>query len=139
MAEYDELLEQVHNIGTAHRSKARQYIPKMYWALRNENSNLTPEDARDRIETDCVDIWSKRTILDALPDEAKDLEKQKAGRLSQKKANSAAVSAAPEKKEEEEIMIDTQGKPIENATTQPLTTTKATVAHSFQTAQRQYY
>jgi hypothetical protein len=27
-------------------------------------------------------------------------------------------------------MIDTQGKPIENATTQPLTTTEATVAHS---------
>jgi hypothetical protein len=44
-----------------------------------------------------VGVWSKRTILDALPDEAKDLEKQIAGRISQKEANSAAVSAAPEK------------------------------------------
>jgi hypothetical protein len=112
MAEYDELLEEVHNIGNAHRSKAREYIPKMYRALRDENPNLTPEDARVRIEKDCLSIWSKRTMLDALPDEAKDLEKQKAGRLSQKEANSAAVSAAPEKKKEE-IMIDTQGKPIE--------------------------
>ncbi len=31
-------------------------------------------------------------------------------------------------------MIDTQGKPIGKATTQPLTTTKATVAHSSQTS-----
>ena len=136
MAEYDELLEQVHNIGNAHRSKARQYIPKMYWALRNENPNLTPEDTRVRIEKDCFSIWNKRTILDALPDEAKDLEKQKAGRLSQKEANSAAVSAAPlsAKKKQEEIMIDTEGKPIGNATTQPLTTTKASVADSIQTS-----
>jgi hypothetical protein len=136
MAEYDELLEQVHNIGTAHRSKARQYIPKMYGALRNENPTLTPQDARVRIEKDCFSIWSKRTILDALPDEAKDLEKQKAGRLSQKEANSAAVSAAPlsAKKKQEEIMMDTQGKPIENATKQPLTTIKPTVDDSFQTS-----
>jgi hypothetical protein len=134
MAQYDELLEEVQNIGNAHRSKARQYIPKMYWALRNENPNHTPEDARDRIEKDCLDIWSKRTILDALPDEAKDLKKQKAGRLGQKEANSAAVSAAPEKKKEEEIMIDTQGKPIENATTtQPINTTNAIVDDPFQT------
>ena len=103
----------------------------MYCALRDESPTLTPEDARDRIEKDCVNIWSKRTILDALPDEAKDLKKQKAGRLSQKEANSAAVSAAPEKKKEEQIMIDTQGKPIEN------TTTKATVADSFQTSHLQ--
>jgi hypothetical protein len=54
--------------------------------------------------------------------------------LSQNEANSAAVSAAPEKKKEEEIIIDTQGKPIENAATQPLTTTKVTVADSFQTS-----
>jgi hypothetical protein len=95
LTEYDKLLEEVRIKAEAFRSTAREYIPKMYWALRDENSNLTPEDARDRIENDCIDIWSKRTILDALPDEAKDLKKQKAGRLSQKEANSAAVSAAP--------------------------------------------
>ena len=126
MTEYDKLLGEARARAEAFRSTARQYIPKMYLALRNENPNLTPEDARDRIEKDCFDIWSKRTILDALPEEAKDLKKQKAGRLSQKEANSAAVSAAPEKKKEEEkIIIDTQGKAIENRTT---------VADSFQTS-----
>jgi hypothetical protein len=28
---------------------------------------------------DCFGIWEERKILDALPDEAKDLKKQKAG------------------------------------------------------------
>jgi len=127
MTEYDKLLNEARAKTEAFsKLTAKEYIPKMYWALRNENQNFIPEDARDRIEKDCVDIWSKRTILDALPDEAKDLEKQKAGRLSQKEANSAAFSAAPKKKKEEEIMIDTQGKPIENIAT------KATVADSFQ-------
>jgi len=138
LTEYDKLLNEAREKAETFRLTAKEYIPKMYLALRNENPNLTPEDARDRIEKDCADIWSKRTILDALPDDAKDLKKQKAGRLSQKEANSAAVSAAPEKKKEEQIMIDTQGKPIENAIiTQPINTTKATVADYFQTSHLQ--
>ena len=139
MTEYDKLLNEARAKTEAFsKLTAKEYIPKMYCALRNESRTLTPEDARDRIEKDCVNIWSKRTILDALPDEAKDSEKQKAGRLGQKEANSAAVSAAPEKKKEEQIIIDTQGKPIENAIiTQPINTTKATVADSFQTSHSQ--
>jgi hypothetical protein len=43
-----------------------------------------------RITKDCIDIWKERTILEVLPDEAKDPKKQKAGRLGQKKRNSAA-------------------------------------------------
>jgi hypothetical protein len=79
-----------------------------------------------------VGVWSKRTILDALLDEAKDLEKQKAGRISQKEANSAAVSAAPEKnKKEEQIMIDTQGKPIEKEIPALLTTTSSALTVSY--------
>lgn len=99
----------------------------MYEALRNENSNMTAQDARDRIEKDCVGIWTKRTILENLPDEAKDQKKQKAGRLRQKEANSAAVSAAPAAREEKKkrIIIDTEGKPIQNEirlSPSPLTT-----------------
>lgn len=60
------------------------YVDDNILALRTDDSNLSTEDARDRIEKDCVGIWSKRTILDALPDEAKARKKQKAGRLSQK-------------------------------------------------------
>jgi hypothetical protein len=36
----------------------------------------------------------RKNNIGCLPDEAKDLKKQKAGRLRQKKANSAAVAAA---------------------------------------------
>ena len=86
----------------------------MYNALMDENENISPEDARDRIEKDCVGIWSKRTILDALPDEAKNREKQKSGRLGQKKRNFAAVSAAPEPGTAA-IIIDTNGRPINGA------------------------
>ena len=90
MSKYNDLLKEIRTRAEGFfRSTANEYIPKMYLALRNENQNLTPEDARDRIEKDCVNIWSKRTILDALPDEVKDLKKQKAGRLGQKEANSA--------------------------------------------------
>jgi hypothetical protein len=132
MISYDQLLQEASEKAEAFRSTAKEYIPKMYWALRNEDLSLTPEDARDRIEKDCINIWSKSTILETLPDEAKDLEKQKAGRLSRNEANSAAVIAAPEK-EEEQIMIDTEGKPVED-TIQPLATTRATVADSIQTS-----
>jgi hypothetical protein len=124
---YDKLLEEARTKAEAFRSTAKEYIPKMYWALRNENPNLTPKDARDRIEKDCFDIWSKRTILDALPDEAKDLKKQKSGQLSQKEANSAAVSAAPlSTKKKEEIMIDTKGKPIGKSIATPSTSLSTT-------------
>jgi hypothetical protein len=75
---------------------ARDFIPKMYDALRAEDSNMSPEDARERIQKHYVGICSKRTILDALADETKHPKKQKAGRLSQKQRNSAAFSAASE-------------------------------------------
>ena len=91
---YDALLKEAKAKAEAFALTAREYIPKMYDARRTEDSSLSPEDARDRIEKDCAGIWSKRTILDALPDEAKDLKKQKAGRLSQKEHVSAAFSAA---------------------------------------------
>lgn len=85
MSEYDDILEKARKSAEQFRSTAKEFIPKMYKALRNEKPNISPEDARDRIDKDCVEIWSRRTILDALPDEAKNQEKQKASRLRQKK------------------------------------------------------
>ena len=119
LSRYDELLEQARQRADAFRSTAKEFIPKMYKALSDENPNTSPEDARDRIEKDCIGIWSKRTILDALPNEAKDPEKQKSGRLSQRKTNSAAVSAAPIKKKEE-IIIDNEGNAVGSGTPPPL-------------------
>jgi hypothetical protein len=108
LSEYDELLEKARKAGEQFRSTAKEFIPKMYKALCNENSNISPEDARDRIEKDCVGIWVKRTILDALPDEAKNREKQKAGRLRQKEFNSAAFSAAAEPAKRK-VMVSSHG------------------------------
>jgi hypothetical protein len=113
LGEYDILLKEVKTKAEQFRSTAKEYVPKMYWALRNENSELASEDARDRIEKDCVGIWSKRTLLDALPDKAKDPKKQKAGRLRQKEPNSAALTAAPEARQ---IVSDAQGRATDGST-----------------------
>jgi hypothetical protein len=82
----------------------------------NESKDISPEDARDRIEKDCFGIWAKRTILDALPDEAKNRKKQESGRLAQKKRNFAAVSAAPEAGAAK-IILDTNGRSIDETST----------------------
>ena len=116
MAKYDDLLEEVRSKAAVYISIAKIYIPKMYNALMNESKDISPEDARDSIEKDCFGIWAKRTILDALPDEAKNLEKQKSGRLGQKKRNFAAVSAAPEAGATK-IILDTNGRSIDESNT----------------------
>jgi len=77
---YDDLLEEARAKANALRVSAKQYVRNMYLALRNENPNITSEDAQERIEKDLVGIWEKRTIVDALPDEAKDPIKQKSAR-----------------------------------------------------------
>jgi hypothetical protein len=96
MCKYDELLEEVRTkilpLKQIIRTTARDYIPKMYNALLQEEINLTPQEARERIEKDCLEFWSKRTIVDALPDEVKNTIKQFAGK--QRKTNSAAIIAA---------------------------------------------
>jgi uncharacterized membrane protein len=52
-------------------------------------------------------VVAKMTIIEALPDEAKDLKKQKASRLRKKQQDSAAVSAAlSSARNKKEIVID---------------------------------
>lgn len=134
MSEYDNLLEEAKEKAAAFQSIAREYVPKMYQALRNENHDIQPADARDRIEKDCVGIWSKRTILDALPDEAKNSKKQKAGRLGQKKRKSAAFSAAPQAKNK--IIIDTQGRLIAEDSPETSTVNNSSFVDSRGTAEK---
>jgi predicted secreted Zn-dependent protease len=50
LTEYDDLLQEVKTRAEAYRSTARVFIPKMYNALRDEDPNITSQDARDRIE-----------------------------------------------------------------------------------------
>ncbi len=113
MSEYERLLEEVKaKVDFYRRKTAREYVPSMFRALLEENPNLTPEGARARLEKDCR-YWQKRTILEFLPDEAKDAKRQESGRLGQKKRGFAADTAAKHK-EKEAIMIDTKGRPVEN-------------------------
>lgn len=117
MTEYDNLLEEAKQKAAAFQSTAKKYIPRMYEALRKEDPHISPQEARKRIEKDCIGFWSKRTILEVLPPEAKNAEKQKAGRSRQNKHSSAAVSAAPEvavaplkeEAENKKLVIDTYG------------------------------
>jgi len=118
MSVYDDLLEEVRTKVDAFRqTTAKEYIPQMYLALHDENPDLTPEDIRERIEKDCLDIWKPRTILDALPDEAKDPKKQKSARARQNKAICAAETAAQSSaRNKKEIVIGMDGKAVENNT-----------------------
>ena len=61
-------------------------------ALKEENSNISNEDIRDRVMKDCISIWQKDTIRNALPDEYKDKQKQEAARISHKNRNKSGES-----------------------------------------------
>jgi hypothetical protein len=37
-------------------STADEYVPKMYYALRNENHDMSVQEARKRIQKDCSGI-----------------------------------------------------------------------------------
>ena len=113
---YEELLAEVRTkVEDFLASTANEYIPKMYQALRNENRDMSAQDAGKRIQKDCTGIWARRTIRHALPDEAKDRKKQKAGYLRQKKAKSAAFSAAQISHTKDiQMVIDNTGRVIEN-------------------------
>jgi hypothetical protein len=76
------------------RGSAKYWIPQLCQALKEENSNLSNEDIRDRVVKDCISIWQKDTIRDALPDEYKDKQKQEAARISHKNRNKSGQSTA---------------------------------------------
>lgn len=61
-------------------------------ALKEENSNISNDDIRDRVMKDCISIWQKDTIRKALPDEYKDKQKQEAARISHKNRNKSGES-----------------------------------------------
>jgi hypothetical protein len=82
---YDELLQ---HIKKEHQAKAKEVIPRLCYALQNEDAFLSSEDIRDRIKKDLIDIWSKTTIQNNIPDEFKDETKQAAKeKADQKRKN----------------------------------------------------
>jgi hypothetical protein len=72
-SKYDQLLEQA-------RRSAKYWIPKLCEALKSENPEMSNDDIRERVTQDCIPIWQKSTIRDALTDEYKQKEKAQAGR-----------------------------------------------------------
>ena len=57
MSKYDDLLNEAKAKAEAFALTAREYIPKMYNALYEEDPNMSPDDARDRIQKDCAGIY----------------------------------------------------------------------------------
>src|SRR5215204_7574790 len=74
---YDDVLNELRQKG---EKLANQYIVELYIILRDEEM-MPPEDCRDKIEHDCMDLWSKATIRKYLPPESKDLKKRQAGKI----------------------------------------------------------
>jgi hypothetical protein len=90
---YDILLEVAKDQKRQHDASASDLIPEMHHALRARG--LSPDEVREKIRKDCRAIWSWRTILKALPHEAKNPAKQRAGLAGAKaRAMCAAVAAA---------------------------------------------
>ena len=87
---YDDVLNELRQKG---ERLANQYIVELYNILRDEEK-MPPEDCRDKIEHDCVDLWSKATISKYLPPEAKDPKKRQAGKMGgeEKKEGNAATN-----------------------------------------------
>jgi hypothetical protein len=76
---YDELLRFA-------RGSARVLIPKLCAALKRENPNYSNYDIREIVTKDCIEIWQKATIREALPDEYKDKTKQEQGKKGRESA-----------------------------------------------------
>lgn len=116
MSEYENLLREaqskVNDLQKPIINSAKEYIPKLCQSFRKEHNNLTPSEVRIQIEKDCKNLWSKRTILDVLPDEMKNLTKQTAGRqrYKNKQTHSAAIVAAP--KQNNSMVIDNFGRTV---------------------------
>src|SRR5918999_5333493 len=62
------------------RGSAKAIIPKMCAALKRENPNYTNYDIREIVTKDCLPIWQKSTIVDAMPEEYKQKEKVEYGK-----------------------------------------------------------
>src|SRR5918998_1826448 len=75
---YDELLRFA-------RGSAKAIIPKLCAALKRENPNYSNYDIREIITKDCIEIWQRATIRDALPEEYKDPAKAEASRKGRQK------------------------------------------------------
>jgi hypothetical protein len=83
MSNYDILLAEAKSTVTG---TAKHYIPRLYEILTKEE-NKPPEEARNIIEHDLALYWTKAIISRHLPEEAKDKNKVKAGKVAAEVTN----------------------------------------------------
>ena len=77
MSRYDDFLKQLKE---DHKTTAQMAIKQLYLLLKEEDPNLSNDDMYDRILKDCLVIWARATVIENIPDELKDSERQEAGR-----------------------------------------------------------
>jgi hypothetical protein len=77
MSRYDDFLKQLKE---DHKTTAQMAIKQLYLLLKEEDPNLSNDDMYDRILKDCLVIWARATVIENMPDELKDSERQEAGR-----------------------------------------------------------
>jgi hypothetical protein len=77
MSRYDNFLKQLKE---DHKTTAQMAIKQLYLFLKEEDPNLSNDDMYDRILKDCLVIWARATVIENMPDELKDSERQEAGR-----------------------------------------------------------
>jgi len=109
-SKYDELIQLIKS---KHYTIAKEYIPKLCYALREENPNLTNEDINERIKKDLVDIWSRTTIYTSLPEEFKDEDKGKriSEGMKQKSSQTTEKSTTAPELIKPVISLTANGKP----------------------------
>ena len=77
MSRYDDFLKQLKE---DHKTTAQMAIKWLYLLLKEDDPNLSNDDMYDRILKDCLVIWARATVIENMPDELKDSERQEAGR-----------------------------------------------------------
>jgi hypothetical protein len=85
LTEYNDLLQKARALTfETHKPIAKDYVPKLFAALISQGYKLP--QSRKKVVRDCkAELgWKEQTIIDELPDEAKDAAKQKNGRASAK-------------------------------------------------------
>ena len=95
-------------IKNEHKNRAKELIPQLCYALANEDPQLSNEDIRYRIKHDLIDIWSRTTIQENIPDEFKDKGKQNAKQTideskNEKKVRESSVTPVSQKVIEQSI------------------------------------
>lgn len=77
MSEYEDVIKLIDAEHETYVGTATIYIPRLRKALEKENKSK--EEIKDRILNDCEKYWERRTIMDALGEDFKDVKKREAG------------------------------------------------------------